>query len=217
MNQNNVTDDKKLEQSENLSDEHLVNETADKADQNTEEKNQTVADKADKVSENNHDDNAKSDAEKSGNETENELAKKDKEINELKEQLRRLAAEFDNYKKRTRKEKEKLYASSVVDVVSAFLPVADNVERALKASEGSDESIREGVAMIQRQIEDILSKLGVKPIEAKGKKFNPDLHEAVAHIDDENYGENEIVEEFLKGYIYKDETVIRHSVVKVAN
>lgn len=217
MNQNNVTDDKKLEQSENLSGEHLVNETADKADQNTEEKNQTVADKADKVSENNHDDNAKSDAEKSGNETENELAKKDKEINELKEQLRRLAAEFDNYKKRTRKEKEKLYASSVVDVVSAFLPVADNVERALKASEGSDESIREGVAMIQRQIEDILSKLGVKPIEAKGKKFNPDLHEAVAHIDDENYGENEIVEEFLKGYIYKDETVIRHSVVKVAN
>jgi len=145
------------------------------------------------------------------------LVQKEKEINELKEYIQRLAAEFDNYKKRTRKEKEKIYASSVADVVSAFLPVVDNIERALQASESSVESIREGVAMIHKQIMDILSNLGVKPIEAKGKKFNPDFHEAIAHIEDENYGENEVVEEFLKGYIYNDETVIRHSVVKVAN
>jgi molecular chaperone GrpE len=145
------------------------------------------------------------------------LVQKDKEINELKEYLQRLAAEFDNYKKRTRREKEKIYASSVADVVSAFLPVVDNIERALQASEGSLESIREGVVMIHRQMMDVLAKLGVKPIEAKGKKFNPDFHEAIAHIEDESYGENEIVEEFVKGYIYNDETVIRHSVVKVAN
>lgn len=158
-------------------------------------------------------------SENDDNEIENEnlLNQKEEEISELKDQMRRLAAEFDNYKKRTKKEKERLYISSVADVVSVFLPVMDNVERALQASEGNDESIRDGVLMIHRQIQEVFTKLGVKSIATEGEKFNPVFHEAVMHVEDENYGENEIVEEFLKGYIYKDETVIRHSVVKVAN
>lgn len=146
-----------------------------------------------------------------------EIDEKEGEIKELKEYIQRLAAEFDNYKKRTAKEKEKLYACSAADVIGAFLPVLDNVELALKATEGKDEGIREGVMLIQRQIQDTLSNLGVKPIESVGKTFNPDFHEAVMHVSDESYGENVVIEEFRKGYIYKDEIVIRHSVVKVAN
>jgi len=150
-------------------------------------------------------------------EKEAEIDEKEAEVNELKEYIQRLAAEFDNYKKRTVKEKEKLYACSAADVIGAFLPVLDNVELALKASDGKEQGIREGVLLIQRQIQDILASLDVKPIETLGKTFNPDFHEAVMHVDDKSYGENEIIEEFRKGYIYKDEMVIRHSVVKVAN
>jgi molecular chaperone GrpE len=150
-------------------------------------------------------------------ELESQLEKKEAELRESKEQLQRLAAEFDNYKKRTAREKEKLYASSVADVVAAFIPVVDNVDLALKASESGDKGIRDGVQMIRRQLDDILSNLKVKPIETVGEEFNPDLHEAVMHVEDETRGENEIIEEFRKGYIYKDEIVIRHSVVKVAN
>ncbi len=143
---------------------------------------------------------------------------KDEEIKGLKNQIQRLAAEFDNYKKRTVKEKERIYSASIADAVACFLPVLDNVERALIASEKSDDQcIREGIQLIQRQMHDILSNLGVEPIETVGKTFNPGLHEAVMHIEDDAYGENEIVEEFQKGYIYRDELVIRHSVVKVAN
>ncbi len=150
-------------------------------------------------------------------EQESLLEKKEAEIGELKDQLQRLAAEFDNYKKRTAKEKEKLYAASAADVVAAFIPVIDNVELALKASDAGDTSIREGVQLIYRQLQDILTSLKVKPIETVGKEFNPEYHEAVMHVEDESFGSNEIVEEFRKGYIYKDEIVIRHSVVKVAN
>lgn len=205
MNQNR-TNEKNLHETEEVSQENLEMET------NTEE----TEGKTEKFSE--KDENNKGDSQMASEaEQDDELNQKEKEINELKNQIQRLAAEFDNYKKRTKKEKERIYNSSVADVVSAFLPVMDNVERALQASEGSDASIRDGVLMIHRQILEVLSNLGVKPIEAKGKKFDPDFHEAVMHIEDENFGENEIVEEFLKGYIYNDETVIRHSVVKVAN
>jgi len=144
--------------------------------------------------------------------------KKDEELNELKDRFQRLAAEFDNYKKRTLREKEKLYCCAAADIVAAFLPVLDSIERAIAAvDESGDQNIKEGVQLIHRQMMDILSSIGVKPIEAVGKPFNPDFHEAVSHVHDEKYGENEIIEEFQKGYIYKDEIVIRHSMVKVAN
>jgi len=150
-------------------------------------------------------------------ELENQLEKKDEELKELKDQIQRLAAEFDNYKKRTVKEKEKLYASSVADVAAAFIPVVDNIDLALKACESGEQGIRDGVQLIKRQIEDVLTNLKVKPIETIGEEFNPEFHEAVMHVEDDSYGDNEIIEEFRKGYIYRDEIVIRHSVVKVAN
>lgn len=146
------------------------------------------------------------------------LSQKENENRELMDRMQRLAAEFDNFKKRTQKEKEKLYCDSCIDVVAKFLPVADNLERAIKASEGEEgQSLKDGVSLVYRQIADALEKLGVKPIEAVGQTFDPNLHNAVMHIEDEAYGAGEVVEEFQKGYIYKDETVIRYSMVKVAN
>lgn len=147
------------------------------------------------------------------------LEQKEKEKNELMDRLQRLAAEYDNFRKRTSREKERLYADSVCDVVSKFLPVVDNLERAVSASAETEEGkkLQEGISMILRLTTDILDKMGVKPIEAKGKTFDPELHNAVMHVEDDSFGAGEIVEEFQKGYIYKDETVIRHSMVKVAN
>ena len=147
------------------------------------------------------------------------LEDKEKEMNELLDKAQRLAAEYDNYRKRTNREKERLYSDAVCDVVSRFLPVVDNLERALASEVETEEgkSLREGVSLILRQVTDILDKLGVKPIEAVGKTFDPELHNAVMHVEDENYGTGEIIEEFQKGYTYKDEIVIRHSMVKVAN
>lgn len=130
----------------------------------------------------------------------------------------RVAAEFDNFKKRTLKEKEKLYNDSISDAVAAFLPVLDNLERAMQAAEQEENnsSIKEGVQLVYRQFKETMIKLGVEEIETVGKSFNPEIHNAVMHIDDEQYGESEIIEEFQKGYKLKDR-VIRHSVVKVAN
>ncbi len=146
------------------------------------------------------------------------LSKKETEIKEMVDRIQRLGAEYDNFRKRTQKEKEKIYTESVSDVVASFLPIVDNMERALKAAESEEgKGLKEGVTLIFRQLSDILDKLGVKPIEAVGGVFNPQYHNAVMHVEDENYEHSIIVEEFQKGYIYKDEIVIRHSMVKVAN
>jgi len=146
------------------------------------------------------------------------LEDKTKQCDEYKDMLQRLAAEFDNYKKRTAREKEALYFDALSDVVSEFLPVIDNIERAINAckSENTQESMLEGIELISRQVKETLKKLGVEPIECVGKKFDPNLHEAVMHIEDDTYEQNVVVEEFQKGYICKDK-VIRHSIVKVAN
>jgi len=146
------------------------------------------------------------------------LEDKTKQCDEYKDMIQRLAAEFDNYKKRTAREKEALYFDALSDVVSEFLPVIDNIERAIKAckSENTKESMLEGIELINRQVNETLKKLGVMPIECVGKEFDPNLHEAVMHIEDESYEQNVVVEEFQKGYICKDK-VIRHSIVKVAN
>ena len=147
-----------------------------------------------------------------------EIAKKDDEIKELLDRTQRLAAEYDNFRKRTQKEKEKIYIDAISDVVAKFLPIVDNLERALKASETEENSsLKDGVTLVFRQLLDILDKLNVKPIEAVGATFNPEFHNAVMHIEDETCEHNIVVEEFQKGYIYKDEIVIRHSMVKVAN
>ena len=144
------------------------------------------------------------------------LSKKDDEISAKTEQYQRLLAEYDNFKKRTVKEKEAIYTDSVRDTVAELLPVIDNLLRAVDSFADKDSEECKGVAMVLRQTEDIFAKIGVSEIKAVGESFNPEFHNAVMHVEDDSVGENIIVEEFQKGYIYKDK-VIRYSMVKVAN
>ena len=131
------------------------------------------------------------------------------------ERYLRLMAEFDNYKKRSAKERENIYTDVRVDTVTKFLPVFDNLERAMK-TETADEAYKKGVEMTFNQLMDVFKKLGVEEIESVGKTFDPAIHNAVMHVEDESFGENEIVEEFQKGFRIGDK-VIRFSMVKVAN
>lgn len=141
--------------------------------------------------------------------------KYEQQIEELTDRLKRSMAEFDNFRKRTEKEKASMYVIGAREIVEKILPVVDNFERGLaQAAEG--DAFAEGMKMIYKQLMTTLDELGVKPIEAVGKEFDPDFHNAVMHVDDESVGENLVVEEFQKGYTYKD-FVVRHSMVKVAN
>lgn len=145
-------------------------------------------------------------------EQENELEKK---CNELNEKYMRVLAEYDNYRKRTIKEKESIYPEAKATVVAKFLDVMDNFERALNAAENKD-SFYEGVVMVKKQMDEVLSSLGVEEIKAVGEEFNPVYHNAVMHTEDENLGENIVAQELQKGYKMGDR-VIRHSMVQVAN
>ena len=144
-----------------------------------------------------------------------EKDKKDQQIEELTDRLKRNMAEFDNFRKRTEKEKTQMYDIGAREIVEKILPVVDNFERGL-AQAPEEDAFAEGIRMIYKQLMTTLEELGVKPIEAVGKEFNPDFHNAVMHVEDEETGENIVVEEFQKGYTYKD-FVVRHSMVKVAN
>ena len=143
--------------------------------------------------------------------------KKDEQIEELTDRLKRSMAEFDNYRKRTEKEKSAMYEIGAKDIIEKLLPVVDNFERGLAAvPEGEKTVFADGMDMIYRQLMKMLEDAGVKPIEAAGQPFDPNFHNAVMHVEDESLGENIIAEEFQKGYLYRD-SVIRHSMVKVAN
>jgi len=145
------------------------------------------------------------------------LTKATEECQTYMDRFQRIAAEFDNYKKRTAKEKERLYQEAICDTISKVLPVVDNLCRALKAIDTQDnQSFREGVSMVAKQLDTVLSDIGVEKIEALGCEFDPNIHNAVMHTEDEKVGENTIVEELQCGYKYKDQ-VIRYSMVKVAN
>lgn len=156
----------------------------------------------------------------------NKNAKYEKEIEELGQKLaeaqdrfQRTLAEFDNFRKRTMKEKASMYDDGVRDTIEKLLPLFDNLERAISSVEGKvndEDPLLKGVKMTDKQLKEILASMGVEEIKALGEKFDPNLHAAVAHVDDENYGENEVIIDMLKGYKYKDK-VIRHSMVKVAN
>ena len=143
---------------------------------------------------------------------------RDEKIEELEDRVKRQMAEFDNFRKRTEKEKSHMYEVGARDVIEKILPVVDNFERGLAAvpEEERTNPIIEGMDKIYKQLMTVLTDLGVAPIEAAGQEFDPNLHNAVMHIEDEELGENIVAEEFQKGYTYK-ETVIRHSMVKVAN
>lgn len=151
--------------------------------------------------------------------------KSDKKQDKLKEQLAELndkvvrqMAEFDNYRKRTEKEKQAMFETGARSVIEKLLPIVDNFERGLAGLKEGEEhtAFEEGMLMVYKQLMTELEKLEVKPLDAAGKEFDPNLHNAVMHVDDESLGENIVVEELQKGYTYRD-TVVRHSMVKVAN
>ena len=145
--------------------------------------------------------------------------KKDEKIEELNDRLMRQMAEFDNFRKRSEREKSQMFEIGAKDIVERILPVVDNMERGLatvSAEELEANAFAQGMEKVYKQFMTVLEAAGVKPIEAVGNEFNPDFHNAVMHVEDEAVGENIVVEEFQKGYMYR-ESVVRHSMVKVAN
>ena len=144
--------------------------------------------------------------------------KKDTQIEDLTDKLRRQMAEFDNFRKRTEKEKSGMFEMGAKSVVEKLLPVVDNFERGLASvpEDQKEDPFVAGVDKVYKQLLTVFDELGVKPIEAVGQPFDPNFHNAVMHVEDDEQGENVVVEEFQKGYMYHD-SVVRHSMVKVAN
>ena len=136
-------------------------------------------------------------------------------LKEKEDQFLRLAAEYDNYRRRSQKEKESVWNDAKSETVLAFLPVYDNLERALK-QETADEAFKKGVEMTMNQLREVLKKLGVEEIPALGETFDPNVHNAVMHVEDESAGENTVVEVFQTGFKSGDK-VVRFAMVKVAN
>ena len=139
-----------------------------------------------------------------------------KQLESVKDQFVRLTAEYDNYRKRTAKEKDSLYQDAKADTIREFLAVYDNLERAVSTEGDEDSPHKKGLEMIFHQYQEILKKLGVTEIEALGQPFDPEKHNAVMHIDDENFGENVVSQVFQAGFMLGDK-VIRHAIVQVAN
>lgn len=221
--------------SENMSKEDMVKEAVEEAkakaaqeDAETSEQEENV-DPEDAQEQEAEEDGGDSGTEESGEDEENsgkkklfgkknKKDKKDEKIEELTDRLTRQMAEFDNFRKRTEKEKSQMYEIGAKDIIEKILPVVDNFERGL-ASVPEEEKVgpfAEGMEKIYKQLMTTLEGIGVKPIEAVGQEFNPDFHNAVMHVEDEELGENIVAEEFQKGYMYH-ESVVRHSMVKVAN
>lgn len=144
--------------------------------------------------------------------------KKDQQIEELTDRVQRQMAEFDNFRKRSEKEKSAMYEIGAKSVIEKILPTIDNFERGFAGltEEQKEDPFVVGMEKVYRQMMTTLEGIGVKPIEAVGKEFDPNFHNAVMHVDDEEAGENIVVEEFQKGYLYR-ESIVRHSMVKVAN
>lgn len=144
--------------------------------------------------------------------------KKDEKIEELTDRVTRQMAEFDNFRKRTEKEKSQMYEVGAKDIIEKILPVVDNFERGLDAvkEEDKEDPFVQGMEKVYKHLLTTLDGIEVKPIEAVGQPFDPNFHNAVMHVEDENFGENIVAEEFQKGYTYRD-SVVRHSMVKVAN
>ena len=194
---------------EELQNEEAKEEETVKAEEASEEKESTGGEKSEET--------------ESGEEPEmlKKKKKKDKmeeKIEELEDRVKRQMAEFDNFRKRTEKEKSHMYEVGARDVIEKILPVVDNFERGLASvpEDQKENPVIVGMDKIYNQLMTTLTDLGVEPIEAVGEEFDPNYHNAVMHVEDEELGENVVAEEFQKGYMYKD-TVIRHSMVKVVN
>lgn len=143
------------------------------------------------------------------------LENQKQQIEEKDDRLKRLMAEFENFKKRSSKERENLYNSIMGDIITSFLPIIDNLEKAVQVKT-DDAEFKQGIELVLKQFKDVLNSNGVKEIESVGQTFNPELHEAITSVTDDNLGVQEIKEEYRKGYMIGDK-VIRHSLVVVAN
>ncbi len=205
------------EEQENVSqaEETREEQTADSQAETCGEDSQESADQAEPES---AEEAADQKSEKKGFFKKKEKDPRDQKIEDLTDQLKRTMAEFDNFRKRTEKEKSAMFEMGAKDILEKILPVVDNFERGLAAipEEAKDESFAKGMEMIYKQLIKMLEDVGVTPIEAVGKEFDPNFHNAVMHVDDENLGENVVASELQKGYMYRN-SVLRHSMVQVAN
>ena len=188
-----------------MQEEFSTEEAVKEAVENAEEMNEAEESKAD----------AKEDK-KASKKKEKKKDKRDEQIEQLTDRVTRQMAEFENFRRRTELEKSQMFGNGAKAIIEKILPVVDNFERGLATVEEGADPFADGMLMIYKQLLTTLEEAGVKPIEAVGQEFNPDFHNAVMHVEDEEVGENIVVEEFQKGYMYND-TVVRHSMVKVAN
>lgn len=195
-------------------------DTAEQADEAVEEIEETIEELKEELDSEagDEDENEEAAGDKSFFGKKKKKDKRDEKIDELTDRLTRQMAEFDNFRKRTEKEKSQMYEVGAKDIIEKLLPVLDNFERGLAALADDEKShpFMEGMEKVYKHLMTTLEDTGVKPIEAVGSTFDPDFHNAVMHVEDEEAGENVVVEEFQKGYTYRD-NVVRHSMVKVAN
>ena len=210
---------------EHKNQEEMVKEAVEEAKKQAEETNAEAADED--VTKENPEMDSEAETEQEAEEKKekksffkkkNKKDPKDEKIEDLTDKLTRQMAEFDNYRKRTEKEKSAMYEIGAKDIIEKILPVIDNFERGFQSvdEEKRKDPFVDGMDKVYKQLMKTLEDAGVKQIEALGQEFNPDFHNAVMHVEDEELGENIIAEEFQKGYMYRD-SVVRHSMVKVAN
>ena len=211
-----------MENKQEKSQEDMVKEAVEEAKKSAAEAKETEADTEDttETSEETDTEEAEDTAEKKPGKKlfGKKKDKKDEKIEELTDKLTRQMAEFDNFRKRTEKEKSQMYEVGAKDIIEKILPVVDNFERGLDAvkEEEKEDPFVQGMEKVYKHLLTTLEGIDVKPIEAVGQQFDPNFHNAVMHVEDENFGENVVAEEFQKGYTYRD-SVVRHSMVKVAN
>lgn len=209
------------EMDEKVLDEAMESSTEENASETKEDENVTSTEETAETAENADAEASEADSEdpdKKKSFFKKKKDKKDEQIDELTDKVKRQMAEFDNFRKRTEKEKSQMYDMGAKTIVEKILPVIDNFERGLAAvpEDNKEDAFVVGMDKIYRQMLTVLEEAGVKPIEAVGAEFDPNFHNAVMHVEDETLGENVVAEELQKGYMYRD-TVVRHSMVKVAN
>ena len=217
-----------MEENKKDFDESIVDENT--SESSVEEQKEDASEETVEVGENVDRDTAEAEDEKESNESggkkkkkstralEIELKKNEEKLADVTDKYQRLMAEFENARKRNAKEQSRMYDIGAKEVLGKLLPVVDNFERGLDAlsEEEKEGAFAQGIEKIYQQLMTVFDEIGVKAMDAVGKEFNPDFHNAVMHVEDEELGENQVVEEFQKGYMYKD-SVLRHSMVKVAN
>ena len=206
------------EKMEEFSTEEAVKEAVENAEAMAEENAKPSDEASDETANESSEESSKEEKEgkKPFKKKEKKKDKRDEQIEQLTDRVTRQMAEFENFRRRTDQEKAQMFGNGQKAIVEKILPVVDNFERGLATVEEGADPFADGMLMIYKQLLTTLEEIGVKPIEAVGQEFNPDFHNAVMHVEDEEVGENIVVEEFQKGYMMND-SVVRHSMVKVAN